>query len=215
MENKKTIIFGLMAIIVLAGVVWYVSQHKQPAADQAASLLGDSQTGEQSQPVLTEEFVLGNPEAPVTIIEYASHLCGHCANFHLQTLPLIMDKYIKTGKVKLILRLLSPMELSQAVICAQEQGAFWEFNEYLFEHVRELKSKEDLKAIATTLGLNQENFNQCLNTGKYKDKAMEWFNQAKEAGIKGTPTFFINGQEIVGNQPYNIFEETIEQALTQ
>ena len=217
MIDKKTIVFGLIAVAALTGVVWYVSQNKQDIQEvtgQAASILTKDKA-EQVVEGLVEELVLGSPEAPVTIIEYSSHFCGHCVNFHVQTLPLLMDKYVKTGQVKIFSRLLSPPELGMAVLCAAEQGSFQEFNSYLFEHSQELKTVDDLRTIAGTLNLNQDDFNQCFDSNKYEEKVMGWFTQAQENGVGGTPTFFINDQQVVGNQPLSVFEEIIEQELAK
>jgi protein-disulfide isomerase len=212
MENRKTIILGFIALVVLVGVVWYANQTKQQTDNQTGSVSENSSQGESSL-VLIDELILGNPEAPVTMIEYSSHFCGHCVNFHKQTLPLIMDKYIKTGKVKLISRFLSPVEFGMAIFCAQEQDKFSEFSEYLFEHARELKSTDELRAVASNLDLNQDDFDQCYDSQRYQDKVKGWFDQASQTEVKGTPTFFINNQQIIGNQPYSVFEEIIEQAL--
>ncbi len=217
MTNKTTIILGLIAVAIIAGLVWYASQNREELADQAASILGgDSQEeSEGGQSVGIDEFVLGISEAPVTMIDYSSHFCSHCIDFHNETLPLIIDKYVKTGKVKIIPRLLSPAEISLGVLCAQEQAAFWEFNDYAFEHVEEFVSVDDIKAGAGALGLNEDEFNQCFDSKNYEDKITEWLNQAIEDNLEGTPTFFINGKEIIGNQPYSVFEEAIEEALNQ
>jgi len=207
----RIIIIGIIATAVLGGLIWYYNWGS-PGARQTASLLEKEASQEQFGPV-ESEFILGDSEAPVTMIEYSSPLCGHCVNFHKQTLPLIIDKYIKTGKVKLIPRIVAPLELSNAILCAQEQGKFWPFNEHLFEQAQEIKSTDDVKTVATNLGLEQEQFNQCFDEERYKERVVEWFNQANEAGVKGTPTFFIGDQQIVGNQIYGAFEAVIEQEL--
>lgn len=218
MINKKTIILGLGVAAVLAGVVWWTGNNQEPA-DQA-----------ESPSIIENEFILGDLEAPVTMVEYSSHLCGHCYNFHKETLPLLIDEYIKNGQLKFIPRRLSPSEMGQALLCAQEQDKFSEFDDYLFENNQELivqaqqaTSEENLKQIvlgwlgeaAANLGLNQDNFNQCLNSNKYQARAANWFNQSEEAEVSGTPTFIINGEKLVGNQPYDTFKEAIEQALDQ
>jgi len=230
MTNKKTIIFGIIALSVLGGVVWFAGQSDLPMTGQVASILGDNSSKEESLQPAEEEFALGSPKAPVTIVEYSSHLCGHCANFHLQTLPLIMEKYIKTGQVRLIPRRLSPSELGQALLCAQEQGKFQQVDEYLFKNSQKLiqetkkvSSADEikgvvadwLKAMAGNLDLNQDSFNQCFDSGRYQERVLNWFNQAKEAKITGTPTFLINDQPIIGSQPYSQFEKIIEQELNQ
>jgi len=210
--NKKTYILGIIAIAVVAGIVWYGNNNQ--VGDQMSSALdsiqGDSESNIQET---TEDLFVGSPDAPVTIIEYSSHFCSHCIDFHEDTLPLLMEKYIKTGQVKLISRFVSPVEIGMAIFCANEQDKFSEFSDYVFEHAQELESADKLKTMAGALELNQDDFNQCFDDRKYEDRVEEWFDQATQAGVEGTPTFFINGQKIVGHQPLSVFEEVIEQAL--
>ncbi len=231
MANKKTIIFGIIALAALVGVIWYGSQRNPAVGEQAAALLKGGLFSEEEPSQLVEgEFILGNPEAPVTIIEYSSHFCGYCANFHQETLPLIMEKYIETGQVNFISRRLSPSELGQTLLCAQEQDKFQIVDDYLFEHVGELleqtnqATSEDelnkivadwLKTAAGNSGLEQDSFNQCFDSDKYHQRVVKWFEQAEADGVEGTPAFLINGQLIIGNQPYDVFEEAIEQTLAQ
>lgn len=216
--NKKTYILGFIALAVLAGAVWYGSQN-EGVTDQSASVLGDNQEESPGSVIVSKEvvgdLVLGSPEAPVTIIKYSSHFCVHCIDFHRDTLPLLMDKYIKTGQVKLISRFVSPAEIGLAILCAREQDKFSEVSDYFFEHSQELKSADDVKSMALQIDLDQESFNQCYDSKKYEDKVVEWFDQATESGVAGTPTFFVNGQEINGNQPISVFEQIIDQALEQ
>ncbi|MFH0906689.1 MAG: thioredoxin domain-containing protein [bacterium] len=214
MNNKKTFILGIIAIVALSGIVWYASVNKEEIAGQAASLLGSNneQSGETES---IGDLVLGSPDAPVVVTEYSSHTCGHCIDFHIETLPLIMDKYVKTGKVKIIFRPLSPLELELAVVCAQEQGSFQEINDYLFEHIQEIGSVDDILAIAGILGLNQSDFNECFDSQRYIEDIQKWFDQASAANLDGTPTFFINEQRISGNLPYSVFEQAIEQELNK
>ncbi len=216
--NKKTYILSFIAIVLLVGIVWYGSQNEGSIANQAASILGNNQEEVSEPSILSKEvvgdFVLGNPEAKVTMIEYSSHFCPHCANFHNDTLPLLVDKYIKTGKMKLISRYVSPPEIVMAIICAQEEDKFSEMSDYFFENIQEISSVEDVKTMALQIISNQESFNECYDSKKYADIAETWLNQVVEAQM-GTPTFFINDQEIVGNQPIIVFEEAIERALEQ
>lgn len=215
MKDKKTIIFGIGAVMFLIVVVWCAGKYGQNITGQAASVLGLVEEEQSTEEILTDEFFLGNPDASVIIIEYSSHFCGHCANFHNNTLPLIIDEYIKTGKVKFISRLLSPPELGMSVLCAQDQGKFQEFNKYLFESIENIKSIEELMAVATILELNQDEFDMCFNSNKYQTASEKWFEQAQEAGVEGTPTLFVNDQQIVGNQPYSVFKSAIEEALNE
>ena len=217
MGKWKTTILGLIAIILLTGIVWYTDQNKQPIDNQTASVLesADQSLTGSVKLKLSDELFIGNPEASVTIIEYASHFCGFCVDYHLETLPLLVDEYIKIGKVKMVFRLLSPPELSMAVLCANEQGGFQEFNTFLYENIQDIKSVDDLKKTAGLLELNQNEFDQCLDSNKYQEKAVKWFDQATSAGVEGTPTFFVNNEKVVGNQPITVFEDIIEQELVK
>ena len=214
--NKKTYIFSFIALVLLIGIVWYGSQNEGSIIDQTASIIGGNQEEISEQVNLSEEqpgdIILGNPEAKVTMVEYSSHFCGHCTNFHKDTLPLLIDKYIKDGKVKLISRYVSPPEMVISIICANEEDRFLEMVDHFFKNIEKISSADDVKTIALQIISNKENFNQCYDSKKYADIAGEWVNQVVEAEM-GTPTFFINGQQIVGNQPIVIFEQVIEQAL--
>lgn len=209
MNNVKTIIFGVIAVLILIGLVWYSGIGRQ-----SASVI-DTDGGDQIVALDVEDLILGSPDAPVTIIEYSSHTCGHCIDFHNDTFPLLVDKYVKTGQVRFILRLVSPLELGMSVLCANEQSSFSEFNEYLFANIGELESVDGLKEMAGTLGLDQDAFSQCLDSERYKDRISQWFDQVREDGVEGTPTFFINGQKLVGNQSLEVFEQVIEEILNQ
>ncbi len=214
--SKRDIFIAIIVAAALIGGAWYYSGN---SGDQTASIVDnntnktDNNTDNNGDASMAEDIVIGDPNAPVTIIEYSSHLCGHCADFHKDTLPLIKEKYIGTGRVNLVSRLVSPVELSQAVLCANEDGKFSEFNELLFEKISELASVEGLKTLAVDVGLDQEKFNQCFESNKYQERALQWFSQAQEDGVQGTPAFFVNGKKISGNQPYSVFEQTIEEAL--
>ncbi len=168
-----------------------------------------------------EELVIGNQKAPVTIIEYYSYLCGYCKIFENQTMPKLMKNYITTGKAKLILRPFPPYELVEAVFCANDQGKFSEYHNYLFANNDQINSIDILKAFANNLGLNKDEFGDCIDSRKYKSRAEGTYNQGnndfKKANIptdkQGTPTFFINGEAIIGAVPYDDFVELIEKKL--
>lgn len=160
-----------------------------------------------------EEPILGDPNAPVTMIEYGTYLCGHCVNFTLYNMPQIEENYIRTNKVKFIYRSYPPIELGMAILCANEQNKFWSYHNYLME--KGIKSEEDLKQYATEIGLKGDQFNQCLDSEKYKQKAENWYKLGQEQGVEGTPTFFINDKKIVGNLPYEEFKRVIEEELAK
>jgi protein-disulfide isomerase len=162
----------------------------------------------------------GSDKAPVTLVEFSDFRCSFCRKFWQTTLPLLDKKYISTGKVKFIYRhfavLGRPSELAaQAAECAGEQGKFWEYHDKLFASAGSPLAFIDgkLKGYATELGLKSEAFNQCLDSGKHLKKVKGETAVATLLGARGTPAFFLNGQLIVGAQPFEVFESLIEEAL--
>ena len=162
----------------------------------------------------------GSESAPVTIIEFSEYQCPFCKRFFDQTLPLIEENYIKTGKVKYVFRdfPLSFHEYApkaaEAAECADEQDKFWEYHDKLFENQNAL-GIESLKQYAIELNLNTVKFDSCLDSGIMASEVQKDFSDGSEYGVSGTPTLFINGVKVVGAQPYSVFEEIIEQELNK
>ncbi len=173
--------------------------------------------------IFEDDIAIGNDDAPVTIIEYYSYLCGYCRMFHEETYPKILEDYITTGKVKYIFRIYPPYEMGTAVLCANDQDKFFEYHDVLFEHAGDIEKVDDLKGLAKDVGLDETEFNQCFDSQEYLDRAKQWYQQGNDdferAGIaaerRGTPSFVINGEMVVGAQSYDKFVEVIERKLTE
>ena len=173
---------------------------------------------------LDDDPVMGSADAPVTVIEYSEYLCPYCRRFVLETLPLIEEEYIDTGKVKLIFRDF-PVHGEPAVImalvaeCAGEQGKFWEMHKLLFERAEEWSASEDLLATvqgyADGLGIDTEQYTSCLEEGALVEGIVEDYNIAVQDGVNGTPSFLINGTLVVGAQPLEEFQRVIDAALAE
>ena len=223
-QEKFLIISILIAAVLISGSIFYytttVKNSKTP-----------HQTATVYNPVpqaSTDDPFLGDKNAPVTIIEYSSYFCGHCNAFHKEKLPQLKKDYIDTGKVKFISRTFPP-ELAEATLCAGEQkdatgkSKYWEFSDYLFEHsedlINNIKKAEDINPLmikaAKELGLDERKFSDCLISKKFKAQIEQWINDAQTAKIEGTPTFFINDEEVIGNQPYEVFSQTIDKFLKE
>jgi len=169
---------------------------------------------------IDDDPIKGPENAPVTIIEFSDFQCPFCGRFFEQTLPLIEENYIRTGKVRLVFRDF-PLSFNQyaqkaaeASECADEQGKFWEYHAKLFENQNALDI-DSLKQYARDLGLDITRFNECLDSGKMTQEVQKDFNDGLQYGVGGTPTFFINGIKLIGAQPYSAFERLIEQELNQ
>lgn len=166
-----------------------------------------------------DDFVLGNPNTVNTIIEYGDFQCPFCGRFYSTTEQELKEKYVKTGKAKFVWRdfaFLGEESLwaSEAARCAGDQEKFWQYHDYLFENQKGENqgafSKDNLKKFAKNLGLNTADFNQCLDSGKYKQVTEDQTKEGRDLGINGTPTTFINGEIIVGAQPFSVFGDLIK-----
>jgi len=162
----------------------------------------------------------GSDKAPVTLIEFSDFQCSFCRKFWQITLPLIENKYVSTGKVRFVYRhfaiLGKPSEASaQAAECAGEQGKFWEYHDKLFASAGSplAFTNGKLKGYAKELGLKSQAFDQCLDSGKHLKKVEGETSIAALLGARGTPAFFLNGQMLVGAQPFEVFEAVIEKEL--
>ena len=158
--------------------------------------------------------VLGNSDAPITVLEWGDYQCTYCYKFHQNTLDTINDEFIKTGKVKLVFKdfpLNGPDSLlaAEASYCAEDQGKYWEFHDEVYKNWAGERTgwitRESLDRFAMTVNLDLEKFNTCLDEKKYQDKVNSIHNFGKELGIDATPSFLVfNDEKIIkirGNQP--------------
>jgi len=180
---------------------------------------------------LDDDPVKGDPNAPVTIVEFSDFQCPFCSRFFIQTLPALQENYIDTGKVKLVYRdfpidSLHPnaRPVHIAAECADEQGKFWEYHDVLFENQAQWNrlSSSDLSSqlnqYATSMGLNSASFDSCLSSQSIANEVNADYLQAAQYGASGTPTFFIGNEKngfikLVGAQPFTAFQAAIDAQL--
>lgn len=168
--------------------------------------------------LMDDDAIEGNINAEVTIIEFSDYECPYCEKFYSQTLGQIRTNYVETGKVKIIFRDFplsfhkNAQKAAEAAECAGEQGKYYEMHDMLFGY-GVVGGVESFKQYAKEIGLNEENFNTCLDSGKMKSEVQKDMSDGQKAGIAGTPAFFINGELITGAQPFSVFEQAIEAAL--
>jgi len=180
---------------------------------------------------LDDDPVKGNPNAPITIVEFSDFQCPFCARFFSQTLPLIQQNYIDTGKVKFVYRDFPIPSIHQNAIpaaiaaeCADEQGMFWEYHDKIFENQLLWQDLDNQNVVGTfeqfakDLDLDSDTFNTCLESAKYLDEVQNDLNDGVSYGITGTPGFFIGNEKIgygmvSGAQPYAAFQQVFDQLL--
>ncbi|WP_343036068.1 DsbA family protein [Hongsoonwoonella zoysiae] len=152
------------------------------------------------------EMTLGDENAPVTMVEYASMTCGHCANFHKNTYPHLKSEYIEQGKVRFLFREfpLDPVATAAFMIarCASEDKYF-DVVDTMFAEQRKWAFTNDpynsLLNFAKQIGFTQENFDGCLQNQELLDAINKIKNRASsEFGVSSTPTFFVNGEKVNG-----------------
>lgn len=178
-----------------------------------------------------DDPVRGDQDAPITIVEFSDFQCPFCARFQIQTLPLILEQYVETGKVKFVYRDFpiqnshpNAMPAAAASECAHEQDKYWEYHDALFENQAVWNKVEITSAItifkefATELNLNQEQFDSCLDSGKYIEEIKNDLNDGRNYGITGTPGFFIGNDDVGfvklnGAQPFEAFKSVIDSQL--
>jgi protein-disulfide isomerase len=178
-------------------------------------------------PITAGDRTLGNPQAKVTLVMYEDFQCPFCGRFFSDSEQTIRNTYVKNGQVQYVYRdfaFLGPesTRASEAARCAEDQGQFWQYHDYLFTHQNgENKgnfSDPHLKAFAKTLGLNTTTFNQCLDSGKYVQAIADSKTEATAAGVQGTPKGFIvvKGKTVAtidGAEPLAQTQQKIDAAL--
>jgi len=178
-----------------------------------------------------DDPVKGDPNAPVTIIEFSDFQCPFCSRFYQQTLSQIETVYIDTGKVKFVYRDLPLDSLHPnarpthiAAECADEQGKFWDYHDILFEKQSEWSRlaaadlQSTLTQYASDLGLQSSSFENCLKSEKIADEVNKDVLDAAKIGATGTPAFYIGNEKdgfikLSGAQPFTSFQAIIDAQL--
>ncbi len=161
-----------------------------------------------------KDIVVGKKDAPVTVIEYSSLTCGHCANFHKNVLPTLKKKYIDTGKVRYIIREfpLDNLAVAGFMLARCKSDKYNEIVEDLYAHQEEWafvrNPLEKLKERARKAGFTDDSFMQCLRDQSLLDKIVKVRNKAsKEFNVNSTPTLFVNGKLLRGASHIRQIEE--------
>ncbi len=181
-----------------------------------------------SKSVLTlndDDFVIGDNNAPVTIIEYASLSCSHCADFHLNTLPQLINEYVNTGKIKIVFRDFPfnyPALLGSMVLHCIPEDLHYQYSQALYQLQSKWVSRENKKTtqelykIMQSGGMKKEEFNICIKNVDLEKKILQGLMDAQsEFNIKSTPSFLINGLLVEGNKPFKDFKQIIDKLLSE
>jgi protein-disulfide isomerase len=163
-----------------------------PAAEAASGVPADGRA-------------LGDPNAPVTVIEYGDYQCPGCGTFAAEAQPRLIQDFVATGKVRLEFRDFAFLgdesgRAAEGAACAADQGQFWRYHNslYLNQHGENKGAFKDkrLKELGTLLGLDAKQFNACLDKGTHAKAVTKMADEARAAGVTGTPSLFVNGKQI-------------------
>ncbi len=175
---------------------------------------------------------LGPSDAPITIVEFSDFQCPYCTQWQEQTWPQILSAY--PGKIRLVYRNFPLIEIHQnamlgaeAALCASDQNSFWQYHDKLFSENSQMNNGQGAALPvdtyvqwATDIGLKASDFQACLTSGKYQQRVQDDLTYAAslptengEPAVGGTPTFFINGERVVGALPFAAFKQIIDAQL--
>lgn len=195
-QNKIYLIIAI--ILILAGLVLMAKESKAP-----------QNNGQTLRPIDQTDHVWGDAGAPVAIIVYSDFECPFCSKF-AETMKQIEENF--KDKVAITFRHYplpghpDAEKAAEAAECASEQGKFWGMHDKLFaDNVAGRMGIEQFKQDAADLGLREEQFNQCFDSGKYQNKIIEQTAGGEKAGVIGTPTIFVNGNIYPGAYPFEDF----------
>jgi len=228
-------------LMISGSIVYLVGAQHAPASGAANPALAPTPTpaaAVAAPSVSSTDVILGDANAPVTLIEYGDYQCPFCAQFFSGAEAQIRSQYVKTGEVRMVFRDFAFIDrfpgvpaganeshdAAAAASCAKDQGKFWEYHDALYNakiaDVAKGGSENDgffnraeFLALAQNVGLNAAAFTSCIDSGKYKAQVDADTAAAEAGGVQSTPTVFVNKQEIQGAQPFAQFQTAIETAL--
>jgi protein-disulfide isomerase len=208
--TRREVIFGVSGLVILGALGASV---RVASADTVS-------TAELMQPSKLGDIALGAENAPVTIVEYASMTCPHCATFAVTTFPKLKEKYIDTGKVRFILREfpLDPLAAGAFMLarCAGKDK-YYSLVDTLFEQQSKWAVQNPippLLSIAKQAGFTQDSFESCLKNQQLLDQIEEVRNRgADKFKVESTPTFFVNGERFVGAMTIADLDKAIQARL--
>ena len=212
--NRRNILLSGAAAFAFAATPWALKRGIPSALAQA--------TAAEVLEIKDNDRVLGEADAPVTIIEYASTTCGHCATFHKDVLPTVKSDWIEAGRAKLVLRhfVLNQLDLRASMVARCMEGQrYFGFMDSLFRSQAEWavndgeKALDTLQRLASAAGMDAERFQSCITDEAEANVLLEKMAAAREAfDVSSTPTFLINGQKIAGVLPVEDFVRELEKA---
>ena len=229
MDAKPVIVAGTFVVIVIAVVIGFTSY--QTGWESSNEMVMEQFLKSQQKSQLELRYgspILGSESAPVTIVEFGDYQCEACYHWFHNTRATLIDNYIETGKAKLVFVDLpflgrdSP-KAAHASYCADDQGKYWEYHTILYTFQdgppdSGWADRDRLNSFASSLDMNMDEFNECMDSSKHKQRVKANYDEAVKNGATQTPTFILvssdgTTKKLGGAQPYSVFAATIESML--
>ena len=229
MEAKPVIVTGTFVVIVIAVVIAF-TQYQTGWESSNEKVMEQFLKSQQKAQLVFENGspILGSERAPVTIVEFGDYQCEACYHWFHNTRSTLIDNYIETGKPQLVfveLQFLgrdSP-KAAHASYCAEDQEKYWEYHTMLYTFQNGppdsgWADRDRLNSFAFSLDMNMDEFNECMDSSKYKKRVKANYDDAVKNGVTQTPTFILissdgKTKKLGGAQPYSVFAATIESML--
>ncbi len=226
--KKSLVVGGIVASVITIIAVSALN------FENAEDMMENTNTGSSgshlsfSNLITSETPLKGDPLAPITLIEFGDFQCPNCGRFARDTSPQIEASYVESGKVSMAFKhftVVGPDSKPAAMAsqCANDQGMFWEFHDELYNNQGHENSgwanRDNLKQIASNMGLDTQSFDSCLDSNKYESLVENDLNLAKQLDFRGTPSFLIlkndgsQPQALTGAYPYATFEKIFDENL--
>lgn len=227
-------IIGVVVLLVIVGAVVIGNSSAPTSSSQQIQQAPRSGSSDgETAGLIDNDYVLGNPDAPVTVVEFADYQCQFCTKVFLETEPQIREAYINTGKVRWVMRDYVATyhtkgdEAAIAAQCAGLQNKYWEMHDKLFSNsysgdtwseMGDEDASTRFRIYASGIGLNMGQFNRCFDNRQFESEINEDRADGFSAGVTGTPTFLIGNDKsgftkVVGSQPYAVFKQVIDAKL--
>lgn len=218
-QRNTTLFVGAVVVVVAIVAVLVVINNTSQSAVAAPPPPSDLDAE------LVSGSILGSPDAPVVITEFSDFECPACKSFAESYKDRLIEEYIKDGQVQLAYKHFPLPQhepgatwAATAAECAGDQGRFWDMHDYLFQEQGKQGpntfTQGRLRSMGEALGLDSDQFNQCLSREEHAQKIQDDINEARQLFVNSTPSFFVNGQ-LVAVPTYDSVKAAIDAALAE
>lgn len=232
-DNKLKLVIAIVFPLTLIGLLllapWKTGSKTNNDSQQKSSGINSDRTESSSKAVAPDTLIIGDPDAKVTIVEYADFKCAQCGKFHETSGKQLRQEYIDSGKAKIEFRafpIIGPdsARALRGAYCANQSDNFTSYHDNLFSYmwqnfykngdyevgIEDILTEAVLTKIAVETGANEDDFAKCVASDEMNKFIDRDLAASSKDGVQGTPTFVIGGQKIVGSLPFNNFKTLID-----